>query len=131
MIDCVNLRASIFDMVNFTSAEEPDILVSKNNIGMIVRGNSLVVQNPQIIVYTLENCPNCEILKEYLEREGAAYGIRNMMDPAALTELRLNGVFVREAPVLQKGKKFLTSTDIFENGTVIDGMVAPLITGDE
>ena len=98
---------------------------------MIVRGNRLVVQNSQIIVYTLENCPNCELLKEYLNKEGAAYDLRNMMDPAALTELRLNGVFVREAPVLQKGKRFLTSSDLFAKGAVIDDMVAPLIMGDE
>ena len=33
----------------------------------------------EIVVYTLDNCPNCEILKEYLAACGAAYNERDMM----------------------------------------------------
>jgi glutaredoxin len=85
---------------------------------------------PEIIVYTLENCPNCELLKDYLGQKGAAYVVRDMQDAAALTELRVNGVFVREAPVLQRGKTFLTSKDLFSQGSVIEDALASILKGE-
>ncbi len=84
----------------------------------------------EIVVYTLDNCPNCEILKGYLAACGAAYDERDMMSAEALTEMRINGVFVREAPVLQKDKTFLTSAELFTAGTVREEVVSPLIKGD-
>ncbi|KQC04627.1 MAG: glutaredoxin [Methanoculleus sp. SDB] len=94
------------------------------------RGALLVSDISRIIVYTLENCPNCEILKEYLSRAGAAYDERDMMQPEALTELRINGVFVREAPVLQIGSTFLTSRELFSQGTVREETLSPLVKGE-
>ncbi|MDE4907031.1 glutaredoxin family protein [Methanogenium marinum] len=81
----------------------------------------------KINVYTLENCPNCELLKEYLNAAGIGYTIRNMMDAEALTELRINGVFVREAPVLQIGTTFLTSKDLFGAEGVREEIVDSLL----
>lgn len=84
----------------------------------------------KINVYTLENCPNCELLKEYLDAAGIGYTIRNMMEAEALTELRINGVFVREAPVLQVGTTFLISKDLFGAEGVREENVIPLIRGE-
>jgi glutaredoxin len=84
----------------------------------------------ELIVYTLENCPNCELLKEYLAACGAAFQERDMMSAEALTEMRINGVFVREAPVLQRDKTFLTSAELFVAGSVREEVVSPLIKGD-
>ncbi|HDR74301.1 MAG TPA: glutaredoxin family protein [Methanoculleus sp.] len=84
----------------------------------------------ELIVYTLENCPNCELLKGYLAAHGAAFQERDMMSAEALTEMRINGVFVREAPVLQKDKTFLTSADLFAAGSVRNEVVSPLLKGD-
>lgn len=84
----------------------------------------------QIIIYTLETCPNCEILKQYLDERGALYDIRDMMGAEALTELRINGVFVREAPVLQKDKKFLTSEELFSAEGLNKDNVSALIEGE-
>jgi glutaredoxin len=95
-----------------------------------IGGLFLMSNKAQIIVYTLENCPNCELLKEYLAAQGAAYDERDMMSAEALTEMRINGVFVREAPVLQKDKTFLTSAELFGAGTVREEVVSPLIKGD-
>lgn len=89
-----------------------------------------MTDNAQINVYTLENCPNCELLKDYLDRVGAKYNVRDMMSAEALTELRINGVFVREAPVLQVKKTFLTSKDLFDADGVIEDVVGPLCKGD-
>ncbi|MGI5937238.1 MULTISPECIES: hypothetical protein [Methanoculleus] len=47
----------------------------------------------------------------------------------ALTELRMNGVFVQEAPVLQKGDTFYTSSDLFSEGALREDFVANLIAG--
>lgn len=71
-----------------------------------------------IIVYSLEVCPNCEILKQYLHDNTIPYMERSLEDPEALTDLRMNGVFVMEAPVLQVGERYFTSQEIFENGAV-------------
>ncbi|MEA2035664.1 MAG: glutaredoxin family protein [Euryarchaeota archaeon] len=84
----------------------------------------------QINVYTLENCPNCEILKKYLDDIGAAYNVLDMSDAKALTELRINGIFAREGPVLQVEKKFLESRDLFANGAVREDIVTPLCKGE-
>ena len=84
----------------------------------------------KINVYTLENCPNCELLKEYLDAAGMPYTIRNMMEAEALTELRINSIFVREAPVLQVGTTFLISKDLFNATGVRGDVVDALIRGD-
>ncbi len=65
------------------------------------------------IVYTLDFCPRCEILKEYLASRNIEFSIADMSSATSLTELRVNGVFVQEAPVLQKDKTFLTTRELF------------------
>jgi glutaredoxin len=80
------------------------------------------------IVYTLEYCPRCEILKDYLSSHNIEFSIADLSSAASLTELRVNGVFVQEAPVLQKGKKFLTSQELFGNSdSVNENVIATLL----
>ena len=81
-------------------------------------------------MYTLETCPNCELLKEYLNEAGIPYTIRNMMEAEALTELRINNVFVREAPVLQVGTTFLTSKELFGAEGIRKEVIHSLLRGD-
>ncbi|MDD3977449.1 glutaredoxin family protein [Methanomicrobium antiquum] len=76
--------------------------------------------NLKIVVYSLENCPNCELLKDYLKENGFSYDELDLAEPANMTELRLNNVFVREAPVLQVNETFLTSKELFQSGCVKD-----------
>lgn len=83
----------------------------------------------ELVVYTLEYCPNCELLKEYLAQKGISYIERDMRTPASLTELRVNGVFVQEAPVLQNESMFLTTRDLFSSGKVREDQVKRLIEG--
>jgi glutaredoxin len=89
-----------------------------------------VTNAAKINVYTLENCPNCELLKEYLNAAGISYTVRDMMDAEALTELRINGIFVREAPVFQAGTTFLVSKDLFDADGVRGEVVEPVLRGD-
>jgi glutaredoxin len=78
-----------------------------------------------LILYTLEDCPNCEMLKEYLKKKGIPFSERDMSTAESLTDLRVNGVFVMEAPVLRGGDTFLTSDDLFsqDRGKVQEGVL--------
>lgn len=79
------------------------------------------------IVYTLEFCPKCEILKDFLISHQIPFTVVDMSSAKALTELRVNGIFVQEAPVLQMDKKFLTSKDLFNDDTVNEKQILDLI----
>jgi glutaredoxin len=83
-----------------------------------------------VIVYALEDCPNCEQLKEYLTKNNIPFAEEDMSSAAALTELRINGVFAREAPVLRKGSVFLVSRQLFALGRVKEDVVDSLIKGE-
>ena len=87
-------------------------------------------KNPQLIVYTLEFCPNCELLKGFLKTGGYAFLERDLSTAESLTELRLNGVFVNEAPVLQKNEDFYTSADLFPSGKLDGAHITKLIAGE-
>ncbi len=89
-----------------------------------------MAKNPQLIVYTLEHCPNCDQLKGFLKKNAHKYSERDLSSAESLTELRINGVFVSEAPVLQKGEVFFTSADLFPKGKLDENHIRQLITGD-
>ena len=89
-----------------------------------------VPKNPQLIVYTLEHCPNCDLLKGYLKKSGRTFLERDLSTAESLTELRLNGVFVSEAPVLQKSDDFYTSADLFPAGKLDGEHLSKLISGE-
>jgi glutaredoxin len=85
---------------------------------------------PQLIVYTLEHCPNCDLLKGFLKKNGRAFSERDLSTAESLTELRLNGVFVNEAPVLRMNDDFYTSEDLFPAGKLDGAHVTQLISGE-
>ena len=94
-----------------------------------ILGVIIISYTAQFIVYTLEFCPNCEILKEFLASRGVPFTECDMASAEGLTELRMNGVFVQEAPVLQKDDTFYTSGDLFAGGALREDFVADLIAG--
>ena len=87
-------------------------------------------EKPDLTVYALENCPNCELLKDFLKKKGIKFREEDMSSAASLTELRVNGVFAMEAPVLRQGETFLTSTDLFSGGRVREDSVGRLAGGE-
>ena len=87
-------------------------------------------KNSQLIVYTLEYCPNCDSLKGFLTKGGYTYIERDLSTAESLTELRMNGVFVKEAPVLQKDSDFYTSADLFPAGKLDGEHLSALISGE-
>jgi len=74
----------------------------------------------EVVVYTTERCPRCEQLKRSLESNGVPYKEVDMSTPAALAELRANGVFTTSAPVLKVGGQFFTSKELFDEKEGID-----------
>ena len=72
----------------------------------------------EIQIYSTVNCPNCRVLKQFLETKNIQYKELDMATPAALTELRMNGVFTMSAPVLQVGSKFFTTKELFSQERV-------------
>ncbi|HWQ65647.1 MAG TPA: glutaredoxin domain-containing protein [Methanospirillum sp.] len=79
------------------------------------------------IIYTLEFCPRCDLLKEFLNSQNIGFTEADMSDADALTELRMNGIFVQEAPVLQIGEQFLTTKELFGGSdTVNESAIAGL-----
>lgn len=87
-------------------------------------------ENPELIVYTLEFCPHCDTLKGFLKQEGYTFVERDLSTAESLTELRLNGVFVNEAPVLQNNEDFYTSADLFPAGTFDKAQIKKLLSGE-
>ena len=78
---------------------------------------------PVLTVYTLEHCPNCEMLKSYLSSRKISYAEKDMSSAESLTELRVNGIFAMEAPVLRSDETFLTSAELFSGGKVRDAEI--------
>mgnify|MGYP001288008921 CR=1 FL=1 len=83
----------------------------------------------ELIVYTLELCPHCVMLKNFLKKGGYSFFERDLSTAEALTELRVNGVFVNEAPVLQRGDDFYTTADLFPTGTLDEQKLQAILSG--
>ncbi len=80
-----------------------------------------------ILIYSTKNCPNCRVLKQFLENKSVQFTEVDMATPAALTELRMNGVFTMAAPVLQIGNKFHTYNDLFTQDRIDHNKVESLL----
>lgn len=89
-----------------------------------------MLKNQRLIIYTLEYCPNCDLLKTFLKTGGYQFREADLSTAESLTELRMNGVFVNEAPVLQKDTDFYTSADLFPAGKLDGEHLSQLIKGE-
>jgi hypothetical protein len=78
----------------------------------------------ELIVYSREKNPQCEELKEVLDEGGVRYHEVDIRNPEAITELRKNGCYALEPPVLQvvhasRSHQLLTNDDLFWDGRLI------------
>lgn len=96
---------------------------------MQVRSGSMNTKAP-VKVYSLENCPHCAELKDFLEGEGIPFAEEDMASAGPLAELRIHGVFVREAPVLRVGERFLVTRDLFPGGRLNKELLKGLLEGE-
>lgn len=84
-----------------------------------------------ILIYSTGNCPNCRVLKQFLQNKHVQFTEVDMATPAALTELRMNGVFAMAAPVLQIGKRFHTYDELFTQDGIDHSKVESLLKNVE
>lgn len=84
--------------------------------------------NTELIVYTTEVCPKCQRLKTYLQAQGIQFKIMDMQSPEGLAELRFNGCFALEAPVLQIDEEFYTTGQIFQGTELSESIIQRLNT---
>ncbi|MCZ7397444.1 MAG: glutaredoxin family protein [Candidatus Methanoperedens sp.] len=82
----------------------------------------------EINIYSTSNCPNCRVLKQLLEKKNVQFNEVDMGTPAALTELRMNGVFTMSAPVLQIGGKYFTTKELFSDNRIDSGKLEKLLS---
>jgi glutaredoxin len=80
-----------------------------------------------INIYSTSNCPNCRVLKQLLEKKNIQFNEVDMATPAALTELRMNGVFTMSAPVLQIGGRFYTTKELFSDNRIDSNKLESLL----
>jgi glutaredoxin len=81
----------------------------------------------EIQIYSTVNCPNCRVLKQFFENKNIQYKEVDMATPAALTELRMNGVFTMSAPVLQVGGRFFTTKELFSQERIDQSRLESLL----
>ncbi len=80
-----------------------------------------------ILIYSTRNCPNCRVLKQFLANKNVPFTEVDMATPAALTELRMNGLFTMTAPVLQVGNKFHTYNELFTQDRINHSMLESIL----
>ena len=91
---------------------------------LILQGDTAM---QDINIYSTSNCPNCRVLKQLLEKKNIQFNEVDMSTPAALTELRMNGVFAMSAPVLQIGGRFYTTKELFSDNRIDNNKLESLL----
>ena len=69
----------------------------------------------------------CKVLKEFLKSNGVEYEERSLENPENVVDLRLSGVFVLEAPILQVGDKYLQPSELFDQGVVKEDILTEIL----
>jgi len=68
------------------------------------------------IIYTLPDCPNCIILKDFLRDSRVKFKEFPMDSAESITEMRFAGCFAVVAPVLRTNSGFYETDDLFKEG---------------
>lgn len=70
-----------------------------------------------VTVYSLPNCPNCELLKHHLKENGVTFDEQSLENPDNVVSIQWKSrIVVREAPILKIGPNFYESAQIFDKG---------------
>lgn len=79
-----------------------------------------------LIVYSANLCDHCMKLKEFLHQNHIHFAEEDISTAESLTELRINGCFCIEAPILRIGNLFLTDNDLFQDEMIRDDLAGRL-----
>lgn len=88
----------------------------------------------EVIVYSQEQHPQCEMLKGALEEQGVLFREVDIRNPDAISELRQHGCQALEPPVVgvrheDRFGAFLTNDDLFWDGSLVREAVLDLASG--
>ncbi|NMB78882.1 MAG: hypothetical protein GYA23_07275 [Methanomicrobiales archaeon] len=88
----------------------------------------------EVILYSQEKHPQCEVLKGALREQGVPYQEINIRTPEAVSELKRHGCLALEPPVIgvrmqDRFANVLTNDDLFWDGNLIREAVRDLVTG--
>ncbi len=86
------------------------------------------IRMSEIVVFRLENCPNCDRLEELLRENGIEFREVDLEDtrhPDMIT-MRMHGIFPQEAPVIRVNSCYAQSKTIFD-GSELSGTVKAMI----
>jgi len=87
-----------------------------------------------IQVYSTPSCPRCRQLEKWLAASGKAYMVNDMSSAKIIAELRTEGQFSLEAPILRKqapGKdEWFLASDLFQGDMLDESKLAGIIGGD-
>ena len=81
-------------------------------------------------VYTTPNCPNCKLLKNFLEKLGIAYEEKSLLDLDVQTELIMMDVFTMSAPILKIGKRILTFKELFNGSKLNEKLIVDILEAE-
>ena len=81
----------------------------------------------KILVYCKKDCPNCDTLKQLLNKENIPHKEVNIFTPEALTELSMNRIITMSAPVLQIDDKFYTTRELCTSDIIDQNIVRDIV----
>ena len=85
------------------------------------------MQRQRTLVYSKKDCPNCDALKQLLKKENIQYETVNIFTPDAMTDLAMNNVITRSAPVLQIEDRFYTTRELCTQDIIDQNKVKEII----
>jgi len=84
-----------------------------------------------IQVYSTPSCPRCRQLEKWLAASGKAYMVNDMSSPKIITELRTEGIFSLESPILRKTgpnqDDWYLASDLFQGDMLDEGKLAEIV----
>ena len=81
-------------------------------------------------LYTMEFCPRCDDVKQYLNQNSISYSSKDLEDPDVTVELLYEGIVPTEAPLMRVKDKIYQTADLFLNGKVNLALLSNIIQGD-
>lgn len=82
-------------------------------------------------VYTTPNCPNCKLLKSFLEKLEIVYEEKDLLNLDVQTELIMMDVFTMSAPILKIGKRILTFKELFDEGKLNEKLIVSILEAEK
>lgn len=77
-----------------------------------------------ITVYKTQSCPRCRLLMQWLDDHSIPFQTKSLESPEVITDLRLEGCFQMEAPILQIGETYYSAGWLFAGAMLETGKIA-------